>query len=375
MESETPKTPRVLLIATFMAIAALMLVEMNHPLLTPPAHGGIGTAAIAHLAMMPGSAVVVTEVQGLGVRTDVDGHPLDAHDGTIRQFGDTFYLYGTAYACGFGWGQKGTPWCGFRTYSSNDLRHWVDRGLLFDPASFQTVCGGSSFGCYRPQVVLNARTGRYVLWWNGYDVASGYHVFTAASPVGPFTEEAQPRLLTTPAKAGLNEGDEYLFVDEDGAAYLAHTVIPVNNHDIFIERLSADYLTGAGQSVDLGLGGVEAPVLFKSGATYHLLYSDPFCAYCSGTGTGHMVAASPLGPWTRLGRLSEDSCHGQPTGVAAITTADGPQFIYLSDQWLGTPNEAKAGQAWQLLGSGPMTCASSFEVRLLTATARHGELT
>ena len=129
-------------------------------------------------------------------RYDTVGDAVDAHDGDLALFGDLYYLYGTRYDCGYTLGVTGTRFCGFGVYSSPDLVHWTDRGSLFDAtgALWQGRCAPPRYGCYRPHVVFNAGTGRFVLWVNGYDNASGYHVFTAGSPTGPFTEVAEPVL-------------------------------------------------------------------------------------------------------------------------------------------------------------------------------------
>src|SRR4051812_46716846 len=49
------------------------------------------------------------------------GDAIDAHDGEIAFFDSVYYLYGTSYGCGFEWGRKDAPFCGFKTYSSRDL--------------------------------------------------------------------------------------------------------------------------------------------------------------------------------------------------------------------------------------------------------------
>src|SRR5689334_24099336 len=49
-------------------------------------------------------------------RFDVNGNALDAHDGTLVLFGSTYYLYGTSYACGYGY-QQNSNFCGFKAYS------------------------------------------------------------------------------------------------------------------------------------------------------------------------------------------------------------------------------------------------------------------
>lgn len=54
---------------------------------------------------------------GQASRFDVNGNALDAHDGSLIQVGDTFYLYGTSYACGYRY-QQNDQFCGFKAYSS-----------------------------------------------------------------------------------------------------------------------------------------------------------------------------------------------------------------------------------------------------------------
>jgi hypothetical protein len=90
---------------------------------------------------------------------DTNGNAIDAHEGGIEVFGGTYYLYGEYHDCAVMWGVAGTPWCGVRIYSSNDLVRWVDRGLAFDPAgsdgigtrTWQDECEGDnsegSYGC------------------------------------------------------------------------------------------------------------------------------------------------------------------------------------------------------------------------------------
>ncbi len=58
---------------------------------------------------------------------------VDAHDGSIVQDGTTFWLFGTAYDCGFALGKIGTPWCGIRAFSSTDFVHWSPQGYAVAP--------------------------------------------------------------------------------------------------------------------------------------------------------------------------------------------------------------------------------------------------
>ncbi|MDO8211073.1 family 43 glycosylhydrolase [Conexibacter sp. CPCC 206217] len=258
------------------------------------------------LAQRPDPTIVNGDAAGRTLRFDTDGNAIDAHDGEIQRFGDTYYLYGTSYGCGFAWQTPGSPFCGFRVYSSPDLVRWTDRGPLFDATTptWQQRCNGSTYGCFRPHVVYNAKTKRYVLWINTYDVSVGYRVFTARSPTGLFTEQAVPRLaVNDEIPPGVNNGDHDVFVDRDGTAYLAFTDWRTSG-ELIVEKLDRSYLSGTGEFVRLGTRNTEAPSLFRRGNRYYVTYSDPNCGYCA-TGTSYVSAPSPLGPWTGSGTVAD----------------------------------------------------------------------
>lgn len=199
-------------------------------------------------------------------RFDSVAAAIDAHDGEIAQFNGVFYLYGTSYGCGYQWGTPGTPFCGFKVYSSTDLVNWTDGGFLFDAQTplWQSRCNGNTYGCYRPHVVYNAANNVYVLWINSYDNQVGYHVFVSSSPTGPFSEVSVPTLAinNNAPSGGLNNGDHDVFVDDDGTAYLAYTDWRAGGA-IVIEKLNSDYTSGTGNYVEMNSANTEAPAMMK----------------------------------------------------------------------------------------------------------------
>jgi hypothetical protein len=229
-------------------------------------------------------------------RFDTDGNALDAHDGQIAQFGDTYYLYGTSYNCGYQY-TIDSNFCGFKVYSSQDLTHWTDRGYVALPRS----CAY----CFRPHVLYDSQTHKYVLWVNDGSVAQGYRVFTNSSPTGVFTEQNLPHLAVS---CGI---DFTLFQDTDGTSYIVHNDA-CDGVDLVVEQLTGDYLSTDGKYTRLHLSDVEAPAMFVRDGTYYITMSDPTCAYCTRTGTGYLTADSPLGQW-----------HGAPGTPQAWTVADG----------------------------------------------------
>lgn len=303
-----------------------------------------------------------TTITNFYTRFDVAGEAIDAHDGEIAFFAGKYYLYGTSYKCGFEWGNKGAPFCGFKVYASTDLVHWTDEGALFDASTpvWQSRCNGATYGCFRPHVIYNKKNKQYVLWINVYDNSVGFRVFTSATPTGPFTEVANPRLAVNSDSpvAGLNNGDHDTFVDEDGTGYIAYTDWRTNG-TIVIEKLSADYLTGTREHIKAVTDGrTEAPSLFRRKGIYYVTYSDPNCGYCSGTGTSYKTSSSPLGPWSAGKKISDNSCGGQPSFVSVIRLKNDMLFLYGSDLWNNAAkNEALANYYW-----GPLQFAADGSI-------------
>lgn len=317
----------------------------------PPSPPGVAPAGQLSL-------INFDQAGGRLVRLDTQGNSIDAHDGEIERFGDLYYLYGAAYGCGFHWRVAGTPFCGIKVYSSPDLVEWTYRGLLFDPftVEWQLRCDGSTHGCFRPHIAYNARTNRYVLWLNTYDLAVGYRVFEAVSPTGPFVEREPPRLAVSGPLDPYNNqfsGDHNLFVDDNGAGYLIYTDWR-RGGDIVVEALTRDYLSGTGRHVRLGLRYSEAPSMFRRGDRYYITFSDPACPYCR-TGTSYMTATHPLGSWHGRKLLNATSCGGQPSHVSPLPGSDGTQvYLYQSDLWNNHErNQAPAGQFWAPLRFSP----------------------
>lgn len=314
--------------------------------------------------------------KGLQVtRFDSAAAAIDAHDGEIALFNGEYYLYGTSYNCGYEWGNKEAPFCGFKVYRSSDLVHWTDKGFLFDASTqiWQTRCNGSTYGCYRPHVIYNEKTKKYVLWINVYDNRVGFRVFTSDQPIGPFVEMQEPRLAVNnnAAVAGLNNGDHDTFVDEDGLAYIAYTDWR-SGGAIVIEQLDENYTSGTGRFVDrVTPGNTEAPSLLKRDGIYYVLYSDPNCGYCSGTGTSYRNATSPMGPWSEGRSLTLNSCGGQPSFVSMLKTESEVIYLYGSDLWNNAAkNEAMANYYWAPLQFGtdgtilPIVCQDTVNLSI-----------
>ena len=149
---------------------------------------------------------------------DTSGNVLDVHDGKLYYFENQYYLYGTSYNCGFRWRTSNytTPFCGFKSYSSTDLRTWVDEGVLFEPTQeWQSRCQVDG-ACFRPKVLQNPNTLQYILWFNEGASTYGYTVLTSDSPTGPFVEVNQPVMAATRGNGDFGNGDFGIVIGPNG---------------------------------------------------------------------------------------------------------------------------------------------------------------
>ena len=309
---------------------------------------------------------------------DTNGNGVDAHDGDLANFGGTYYLYGTSYSCG---------------YSSTDLVNWTDNGYLFDASTpaWQANCAPPRFGCYRPHVLYNSATAKYVLWINSYDSASDYHVFTSSSPTGPYAEQAQPVLANMGTPGSFVNGDFDLFQDDDGTAYINYSFINVPtpagqaNHILRVQKLNSSYTSGVGSAISSGATGAEAISLFGKDGTYYMVYG-PDCAYCGGTSTLYRTARAVLGTWSSAKLLNPTSCGGQPSFVAKLPTASGGwTYLYGSDLWhttSGAPlveNQGLANYNWDSFSFGgndalPFSCSNMVTIDKASSAMGHPNL-
>ncbi|KAL3895778.1 MAG: hypothetical protein SGPRY_013429, partial [Prymnesium sp.] len=153
---------------------------------------------------------------------------------------------------------------------------------------------------FRPSVIYNPRTRKYVLWvnriptgysvWDGY-TRGGYLVGVSDKPSGPFS--IVPSLPSLQYGGG---GDFALLADGERAwigysswdnGYRtegAHAYFPAElnaGHRIAIQTLNADF-TDAEEGAaarTVTAPDQEAPVLFKYGERYYLLHGD-VCCFC-----------------------------------------------------------------------------------------------
>jgi Glycosyl hydrolases family 43 len=231
-------------------------------------------------------------------RLDTKGNIVDAHDGRIIQFGKTFYWYGTKYGTTNGFTTANEYVC----YSSTNLSNWKFEGALLKEKQEGVY--------YRPHVVYNANTKKYVLWYNWYPKLwdGQFGVATSDKPAGPFVIINDN---VTVKQNALGVGDLGVFVDDDGKAYLSYNTI--TNHKVSVELLNDDYTASTLQGSEFIAEHCEAGSMFKRNGLYYLL-TDYTCCFCTqGSGAQVFTANKPLGPYTY--RQNINRYPGEPAAV------------------------------------------------------------
>ncbi|GLP65181.1 hypothetical protein TUSST3_18010 [Streptomyces sp. TUS-ST3] len=207
-------------------------------------------------------------------------------DPNIVRFGDTFYIYPTTD--GFeGW--SGTQ---FKAYSSTDLVHWKDHGVILD---LGPDISWADSRAWAPTIA--EKDGKYYFY---FCADANIGVAVSDSPTGPFKDALGQPLL----KAGQFSGqmiDPAVFTDDDGQSYLywgnGHAyVAPLNPDMTSLDLSKMKDITPSGYN--------EGSFVIKRGGTYYFMWSENDTrdenyrvAYATG--------ASPTGPWTKRGVILE----------------------------------------------------------------------
>jgi len=271
-------------------------------------------------------------INNVAPRRDTEGNILDIHDGCLHKFGDRYYLYGTAYGKTDGFGKANFYQCA----SSPDLVRWKLEGkLLKDP--LEGVY-------YRPYLVFNSKTRKYVMWYNWYptlwDGKCG--VATSDTPQGPFEIQNSDVKVSQP-----KPGDFCIFADDDDTGYIIYTSIE-KDHAVSIEKLNDDYLSSTQENSGFLATGCEATAMFKRQGVYYALF-DNCCCFCQqGSGARVYVSSKPMGPYTWKDKLNinrdgkgKPIINAQQTYIAQIPTSAGNSYIWMGDRWTSTPDKIK----------------------------------
>lgn len=305
---------------------------------------------------------------------DNKGVHINAHGGGIMFYNSKYYWFGEHKTEG----KRGNQaWVGVHCYSSENLYEWKDEGVALavseNPESPVTA------GCIieRPKVILNKKTGKFVMWFHLELKGQGYNaaqtgVAVADQPAGPyqFIKALNPNAGVWPVnyadelktkkfpenlkdwseewiqavKDGLfvqrdfQEGqmarDMTLYVDEGGKAYHIHA--SEENLTLHISELTDDYTGFTGKYIRvLPTGHNEAPAVFKRNGKYYMITSG--CTGWAPNAARLLVSNSLLGNWEYVGNpcIGDDkdlTFHSQSTYILPVQGKK-DAFIFMADRW------------------------------------------
>lgn len=282
------------------------------------------------------SSAFQTDLIGQVIQNDVfwhdtDGNPIYTQGGGVLQVDSTYYWYGPRYtgaddyynnpAAGKNSGyQFQTMTC----YSSTDLANWKFEGDIL------TTADGLGGWIGRVGCAYNALTKKYVLIAQRYP---GLMFATSSTPTGPF------KVVASQAKIDnvVNDmtGDQSVFTDDDGQAYLAYCNVEGRSHQYISRLRPSDYLY-VEPAVEIHKGsGREGNVLFKHDSTYYFISSD-----LHGWNTSHtycITAKNIWGPYSSefiMEGTRDDYSHVTQSGLAfAVNGTSGSFAIFGGDRW------------------------------------------
>ncbi|XUL87306.1 family 43 glycosylhydrolase [Streptomyces galilaeus] len=237
-----------------------------------------------------------------GLTADPDVHYLDGQ----------YWIYPTSdgYA---NWG--GTS---FKSYSSRDLVHWQDHGVVLD---LGPDVSWADKNAWAPAVA--ERDGKYYFY---FCAEQQIGVAVADSPAGPF-KDALGQPLVEKGKLAGQMIDPAVFTDDDGQSYLYW-----GNGHAYVVPLNADMTSYDTTKVkDITTDNFrEGSFVVKRKGTYYFMWSEDDTR-SENYHVTYATGPSPLGPWTKRGTiLSKNPEYGiLGTGHHSVVNTPGTDDWYI----------------------------------------------
>jgi hypothetical protein len=226
-------------------------------------------------------------------------------------------------------------WSGtsFKAYSSRDLVHWKDHGVVLDLGPDVTWADNNAWA-----PTIAQRNGTYYLY---FCAEQQIGVAVADSPAGPFKDTSGKPLV---AKGGSLSGqmiDPAVFTDDDGQSYLYW-----GNGHAYVVPLNADMMSyDPAKIMDITTDNFrEGAFVIKRNGTYYFMWSEDdtrsenyHVAYATGP--------TPFGPWTKRGTiLSKRPEYGiLGTGHNSVVNVPGTDDWYIAYHRFALNGPGKAG--------------------------------
>ncbi len=205
-------------------------------------------------------------------------------DPHLAAFGDKFYIYPTTD------GTVGWMSTSFRAWSSVDLVHWRNEGVILD---LPRDLAWAQVHAWAPAIAVNH--GKYYYY---FSADKNIGVAVAKQPEGPFVDPLGRPLVGEADYPGMQCIDPMVFVDDDSSAYLYWgqgrcKAVRLNEDMVSFDRTQVRDVTPPRYN--------EGPFVHKRQGRYYLSWSeydtrDPRYSVAYG------IADSPLGPFKKAKR-------------------------------------------------------------------------
>ena len=207
---------------------------------------------------------------------DLSGKPIYSQGGGVFKFGSTWYWYGVHYAGAETYAasptklNSDTRFVSVTCYSSTDLVNWKFEANVIDSGD-NGFSGTTWMG--RLGVAYNKSTKKYVLLSQHNGTSGNGELFaTSTSPTGKFSFD---HIQTTlPNVTNGMSGDQTIFLDDDGTAYLICSSMSGRAYLYVAPLRTSDYLAVESATQIAKTPGREGNCMFKYRGRYYIASSD-----------------------------------------------------------------------------------------------------
>jgi len=299
---------------------------------------------------------------------DSDGNTIYSQGGGVFRFNGKYYWYGVKYNGAVTYAAKptklnsDTSFAAVTCYSSTDLVVWKHEGDVLTAAGLNAAVMSASW-VGRLGVVYNANTKKYVLITQYQGAAGTGELFaTSSSPAGTFTyDHVQPAITNV---ANMTTGDQTVFVDDDGSAYLICSSSS-GRANLYVAPIRASDSLNVEPAVRIfGGAGREGNAMFKYNGMYYFCSSD-----LHGWNASHsyyIAASNIMGPYGAegiIGNTDADFSHVSQTGFfITVAGTAGTTVIFAGDRWSDFAGNGLGYNQWCPLtfkGATPSMVSSS----------------
>ena len=296
---------------------------------------------------------------------DTGGDPIYSQGGGVLQVDRKYYWYGVRYKGAETYAKSptnsnsDTGFVAITTYSSTDLATWKLEGnaLTYESVAAKLTMSSSTW-IGRVGAAYNATSKKYVIVGQYLGTPDTQQFFaTSDTPDGAFVvDHTQPTIDNV---TNGNCGDQSVFTDDDGAAYVLCSSLSGRSNTYIIPLRAADFLEALPATKIFGGAGREGNAMFKVGGRYYVCSSD-----LHGWNASHtycISATNILGPYAAevvMGNTDLDFSHVTQTGlfVTVKGTAE-DTVVFGGDRWSDFAGNGVGYNQWMPLtfeGTAPV---------------------